>query len=84
MSGPEGVRPVVDAVAEKIQRVHPLHPFSLAWAPVGSVRLKVQDPWVKRLFIAAAVTLGLALLLFVIYKVSLGSGVSGLSVAALL
>lgn len=84
MSGPEGVRPLMDAVAEKIQRVHPLHAFSLAWAPVGPVRVKARDPWVGRLFIAAAVTLGLAVLLFVLYKVTLGSGVSGLSAAMLM
>ncbi len=84
MSGPEGVRPLMDTVAEKIRRVHPLHPFSLAWVPGGAVHIKSGDPWVKRLFIAAAVTLGIAVLLFVVYKTTLGSGVSGLSAAVLM
>ncbi len=81
MSGREGVRPLMDTVAEKIRRVHPPHPFSLAWAPTGAVRMKSGDPWVGRLFIAAAVTLGLAVVLFVVYKITLGSSVSALTAA---
>jgi type VI secretion system protein ImpK len=74
------LRAIMDAVGEKIRRVRGYSPdLSPAWMlPKEAVRLTGGDPWVRRLGIAAICCAALALLLFVIFKFSLGSGISDL------
>jgi type VI secretion system protein ImpK len=64
-------------IAEKIRRIRgPAGQLSPVWAlPQDNVR-EMRDPWVKRLGIIAVSALVLMVLLFVVYKVSLGSGFS--------
>jgi len=80
LSGQEGVRPVLSAMGEKMQRIRggpgPLSPH---WAPPhDAVRTKAYDPWARRLAFGALGFLLLALLLFAVFKVSLNSGASDL------
>ncbi len=74
------LRAIMDAVGEKIRRVRGYAPdLSPAWMlPKEALRLTGGDPWVRWLGIAAIACAALALLLFVIFKFSLGSGVSDL------
>lgn len=53
--------------------------LSPAWAPPNDpVRASGKDPWVKRLVFATAGVLLITLVLFAVYKMSLGSGVGRL------
>jgi type VI secretion system protein ImpK len=65
------------ALAEKIRRIRRA-PGGLSpnWAPTGTVTKTSSDPWGKRLMVAAAGCLVVALVLFVVFKFSLNSGVS--------
>lgn len=74
------LRSIMEAVGEKIRRVRGYSPdLSPAWMlPKEAVRLMGGDPWVRWLGIAAIGCAALALLLFVIFKFSLGSGISDL------
>jgi type VI secretion system protein ImpK len=74
------LRAIMDAVGEKIRRVRGYSPdLSPAWMlPKEALRLTSGDPWVRWLGIAAISCAALALLLFIIFKFSLGSGVSDL------
>jgi type VI secretion system protein ImpK len=74
------LRSIMDAVGEKIRRIRGYSPdLSPAWMlPKEAARLTSGDPWVRRLGIAAIGSAALALLLFVIFKFSLGSGISDL------
>ena len=72
------LRAISDSMAERIRRIRGVTPLSPSWAPQGGVAAKAQgDPWLRWLIVAASVSVGLAVLLFVIFKVSLGSGVAG-------
>jgi type VI secretion system protein ImpK len=79
------LRAIIDAVGEKIRRVRGYLPdLSPAWMlPKEAARITGGDPWVRRLTIVAASCVALALVLFVIFKFSLGSGVSDLRALAL-
>ncbi|MGD0013873.1 MAG: DotU family type IV/VI secretion system protein [Bryobacteraceae bacterium] len=78
MGGQAELRAVIDSVVEKIRRIRGFSPYlSPSWAiPPGAVRVMRADPWVKRLLWTAVACLALVLLLFGIFKISLGSGVS--------
>ncbi len=84
LSGPEALRSIIDLVAEKIRRIRgPSQALSPAWAPSGQpVRVNRSDPWIRRLQFGAAACLLLALVLFVGFKISLGSGASDLHIFA--
>ncbi len=75
------LKAIIDATADKIRRIRGgLSDLSPFWAlPVDPPRAAGSDPWVKRLTIAAAASFALALLLFVLYKLVLGSGVTSLA-----
>jgi len=78
LSGQEGVRPVLGAIAEKMQRIRggpgPLSPH---WAPPQDVaRTKTYDPWARRLAFGALGFLLLVLVLFAGFKYSLTTGAS--------
>jgi type VI secretion system protein ImpK len=54
-----------------------LAPLAPDWAiPKGEVIARTSDPWLRRLLVAGAVTLGLAVVLFLIYWIILRSGAS--------
>ncbi|MFB3776392.1 MAG: DotU family type IV/VI secretion system protein [Bryobacteraceae bacterium] len=73
----------MDAVAQKIRRIRrDTGALSPDWRPPSEVvRAQVADRWFRPLLIAAAACVVLALLLLVVFRVSLGSGVSDLQTA---
>jgi len=78
ISGPEALRGIRDAVAEKIGRIRgPLGRLSPSWAP-DPVAPRYTDPWIRRLLFAGLACLVLAVVLFVGFKFSLSSGISEL------
>jgi type VI secretion system protein ImpK len=72
------VRPVLDAIAEKIRRIRgPLSGLSPAWAiPEGAIKTAEADPWVRRLAIGAAASIGITLVFFLLFKILLSNGAS--------
>jgi type VI secretion system protein ImpK len=68
---------IMNATAAKIRRIRgPFSGLSPAWMlPPGTARSRI-DPWVKKLGIIAAVCAAVMIILFVVYKIGLGSGVS--------
>lgn len=75
------LKAIIDATADKIRRIRGgTGELSPGWAlPAEAPRAAGADPWVKRLTIAAGSCFALALVLFVVFKVVLGSGVSSLA-----
>jgi len=83
----DSVRPVLDAIAEKIRRVRgPLPGLSPSWAvPEGNIRATEADLWIRRLAVGALAGVFIALLFFVIFKLLLLGDASRLrTLAALL
>jgi type VI secretion system protein ImpK len=80
MSGRGELRSIIQTVGEKIQRIRQMRPeLSPYWmVPNDQVVNTAADPWVKRLVYIAASCAFVAILLFVLYKLMLGSGVSSL------
>jgi type VI secretion system protein ImpK len=78
IGGQAELRSVIDSVAEKIRRIRGgSGDLSPRWMiPPGAVRMTRSDPWVRRLMWGAVSCVVLLLLLFVVFKVSLGSGAS--------
>src|SRR6266699_1191383 len=74
----DSVRPVLDAIAEKIRRVRgPLPGLSPDWAvPEGNIQTTGADPWIRRLAVGALAGVFIALLFFVLFKALLGSDAS--------
>lgn len=74
----DSVRPVLDAVAEKIRRVRgPLSGLSPAWAiPEGTIAAVTADPWIRRLAVGAVASIFLALLFFILFKILLSGDAS--------
>lgn len=72
-----GLDQIMRRTADKIHRIRgPFSGLSPDWMlPPETIRGRV-DPWVKRLGIIAASCAAVMILLFVIYKLTLGSGVS--------
>lgn len=71
------------ATADKIRRIRgPYGPLSPSWIPPSEAAPNPGDPWVKRLLIAAVVCVVLTVILFITFKVSLGSGASDLGTIA--
>jgi len=79
------LRSILDAVGDKIRRIHNRSTeLSPAWRlPQEAARSMTGDPWLRKLMFGAIGLLGLVLVLFVIFKFSLGSGVSDMSAMAL-
>ena len=80
LGGHGELRAVGEAVAEKIRRIRGLAvEISPSWAlPPEAIRRAGTDPLVRKFGIAAAASALLALVLFVVYTMILGSGVSTL------
>ena len=74
------LRAIMDAVADKIRRVRGRSPdLSPMWRlPQEAARAAGGDSWARKLAIAAIACFALLVVLFVIFKLSLGSGVSDL------
>lgn len=74
---------IMKATADKIRRIRGgIGDLSPAWAPAGELVRVTGDRWVRRLLFAAAACFALVLVLFVVYKISLGSGVSDIQTIA--
>jgi type VI secretion system protein ImpK len=75
------LRAITEATAEKIRRIRgSIGPISPAWElPAESLKVSGADPIVRKIGIAAAACLVLAVILFVAYKSMLSSGISSLS-----
>jgi type VI secretion system protein ImpK len=78
--GQAELKALVDTVAQKIRRIRKDGgQLSPDWAPPagGPVRAGA-DPWLRRMVIVAGCAVLLAVVLFVVFKFSLGSGVSSI------
>jgi len=80
LSGVAELRAIADSISEKIHRIRgPSAGLSPSWAlPAETVSGATSDPWIQRLKWGIAACWMLALLLFIIFKVSLSADVSEL------
>ena len=70
---------IMQTTAEKIRRIRGAFTgLSPAWMPSAEKVKAAQDPWGRWLFIGALSSFALALLLFILYMLLLGSGASSL------
>lgn len=77
--GSAELRDYKNRVADRIHKIRGASgPLSPGWAPAADSTVRRADPWVRRLAFGAGACLLLALILFAAFKLSLGSGVSGL------
>jgi type VI secretion system protein ImpK len=78
------LRAILDAVGDKIRRVRGVAAdLSPAWRlPQEAARKAGGDPWASRLGIGAIACAALLLVLFVVFKLSLGSSISDLRALA--
>lgn len=72
----ESLRGVKGVLSERIRRIRgPAQPLCSSWAPSpGVVTMTTVDPWIGRLMVAAGASFMLALLLFVVFKLTLHAG----------
>jgi len=84
LSDQDSVRPVLDAIAEKIRCVRgALAGLSPAWAvPEGMVKLADADPWIRRLMIGALACALFAVVVFLLFRVLLSSYASSVHALA--
>ncbi len=80
ISGRESLRPITEGVGDKIRRIRGgPGPLSPNWAPPSqTVPVSTGDPLARTFLFGALACAGLALLLFVIFKLLLGFGASDL------
>jgi type VI secretion system protein ImpK len=70
---------IMDATARKIQRIRgDFAGLAPAWKPPVERVKTAQDPWARRLLFGAVACFALAVLLWVVYKLVLGSGAASL------
>lgn len=81
LGGRGELKSVIDATAQKIRRIRGTGPgLSPSWMlPKENLQFASVDVWVKRLMIGSGALVGLTLLLFAIYKLTLSSGISTLT-----
>ncbi len=86
LSGPEGVRPLVESIMARIRRIRgPLAGLSSAWRiPDGAVARPQRDSWVPRLFIGVGVSVLVGVLLWIGFKVMLNAGASDIRAISIL
>ena len=86
LSGPEGVRPLVESVMARIRRIRgPLTGLSSAWRiPDGAVARAQRDPWVRRLFVGVGICLIAGVLLWIGFRVLLNAGATDLRAVSVL
>jgi type VI secretion system protein ImpK len=81
--GPEAVRPVLNAITDKIKRIRGQRPLAPEWTPRKDPVLQPPgDPWMRALLLGTLGALFLAALFFVGFKIALLSGASGLHALA--
>jgi len=80
VSAQESLRPLTESVADRVRRIRgPVAGLSPAWAvPEGPVETGGKDPRARRLLLAAVISFGTALVLFLLFKILLTVGVSDL------
>ena len=78
--GQAELKSLMDSMAQKIRRIRKDGgQLSPDWAPpAGGPARASHDPWLRGMLIAAACMVLLAVVLFVVFKISLGSGVSSI------
>lgn len=78
--GQAELKSLMDTVAQKIRRIRKYGgQLSPDWAPpAGGPARAGADPWLRGMLIAAGCMVVLAVVLFVVFKFSLGSGVSSI------
>ena len=79
-SGQESLRSLTENVAGRVRQIRgPVAGLSPNWAvPEGPVTTGGRDPWARRLLLAAMITLGTALIMFLVFKFLLIIGLSDL------
>ena len=83
LSGVSELMAIAEQMKERIRRIRGYSAeLTPGWAPVTELPRVVSDPWVARLAYAAGGTCLLAFLLFIVFKLLLGSGVSSAESAA--
>jgi type VI secretion system protein ImpK len=81
-TGGDGLRNAISAMVQKINRIRGPAPV-VSWQPTEeAVRAAGADPWTKRMMWTAVACLLIAIALFAVYRVTLGSGVSGAETVA--
>lgn len=80
MGGSGELRGIMQQTADKLQRIRQISAriSPAADLPPQTVRVAGGDPWVKRMLIAAIASLVLVIALFLVFRVTLGSGVESL------
>ncbi len=80
LSGRGELRSIITTVGDKIRRIRQLPPdLSPGWAlPNEKIHTGASDPWIKRLMFSSIGCFLIALVLFILYRVFLSSGVSSL------
>jgi type VI secretion system protein ImpK len=85
LSGSAELRSTSEQIKEKLRRIRGYSEEIVpGWAPPPEAPRVAADPWQKRLIFGAAGVCGLAVILFIVYKLVLGSGVSSAESAAAL
>ena len=83
LGGAGDLRAVTEQLREKIRRIRGYDPqISPAWAPPAEAPRRAVDPWIRRLMVGSCVVAVLALVLFVVFKIVLGSAVGGVEAIA--
>jgi type VI secretion system protein ImpK len=80
LSGRGELRSIITTVGDKIRRIRQSSPdLSPGWAlPNEKIQTGGYDPWIKRLMFSSIGCFAIALVLFIMYKIFLSSGVSSL------
>jgi type VI secretion system protein ImpK len=83
LGGSGELRTSTEQLREKIRRIRGYNPeLSPAWAPPAEAPRRAVDPWVRRLLMMSIGLIGLAVVLFVVFKIMLGSTVSSVEALA--
>ncbi len=81
--GPEAVRPVLNTIMEKVNRIRGPRPLAPEWTPGQDPVLQPPgDPWMRALALGTLGALLLAILFFAGFKVALLSGAAALHALA--
>jgi type VI secretion system protein ImpK len=86
LSGAEAVRSITESMMDRIRRIRgPLSGLSPSWnVPDAAVVTAGPDPWLRRLSFAAIVCFLVGVLLFVTFRLLLGSGTADLRTISVL
>ncbi len=77
--GPEGVRPTLNSIMKKVERIRGARLLAPDWMPARDAVLQPPgDPWMRALLLGTLGALILAILFFAGFKIALLSGAAGL------